>query len=97
MRFVVLSIIFVFLQSTISISLVYNSHNSFDKLHHAFGYGSIGDIVMNRHILEEKAKQFMRMRKKKLEQENRDKIYRDRLASRISGSILKDFITTRFR
>jgi len=97
MRLILLSILFVFIQTVFGISLVYFSQNSLDKFHHAYGYGSIGEIVINKHIYEEKAKHFMRMRKKVIEQENRNKIYREHLASRISGSILKDFIPTRFR
>jgi hypothetical protein len=91
-----LSIFILSVQTVYGFPFYYNTQEPFDRLHHAFGFGSIGEIVMSKYILDEKLKQTLRNRKKIFEEEKRNKIYSDRLASRVGGTILKDFLTIRY-
>jgi hypothetical protein len=91
-----LSIFILSAQMVYGFPFAYHTQGSFDRLHHVFGIGTIGEVVMSKYILDEKLKHKLRNQKKILDEEKRNKIYSDRLASRVGGTILKDFLTIRY-
>ena len=63
---------------------------------HAFRLGSIKINVIDKHSQEKLKKQKALEEIRAFEDEKRNKIYRQHLASIIGGSILRDFLTRRF-